>query len=262
VGADVVLVTNGSVGKAFDELAMNQLLFATEGVKLRGVVLNKVKADKVEMVRDYVGRLLQERWGVPLLGVVPDLPFLGKASLRDVEKRLDAEMLAGRQCLGLHYGLDDAFLVTTGLRRFLRRAFEERGSTWRRPLLITHVTRDDLLLGFLAHHQKMMKLQGGEVGGATDWAGAMILSMGASEAFPDLKVHSEDYTMHPYLRKMAEDTNAPVLVTRYGTLDTLQMVKSFRAKHNVDDQPRVKAAIEHYTRHIDFDTLLDESKAA
>ena len=41
------------------------------------MILNKVLPDKVEQVRDYVGRAIQEG-GRPLLGVVPDLPFLGK----------------------------------------------------------------------------------------------------------------------------------------------------------------------------------------
>ena len=47
-GADVVLVTNGGIGKAFDELEMNRQMFAQEGVPLRGVVLNRVLPDKVE----------------------------------------------------------------------------------------------------------------------------------------------------------------------------------------------------------------------
>ena len=76
--ADVVLVANGGIGSAFDELEVNRAVLKDKGVRLRGVVLNKVVPDKVEQVRDYVGRAIQERWGVPLLGVVPDLPFLGK----------------------------------------------------------------------------------------------------------------------------------------------------------------------------------------
>ena len=63
------------------------------------------------------------------------------------------ELLAGHDCRTMHYGVTDAFLITTGLRRFLRRAFHERRRSWRRPLFVTHCTRDDLLLGFLAHHQ-------------------------------------------------------------------------------------------------------------
>ena len=82
VGADVVLVTNGGLGKAFDELEMNRQMFANEGVKVRGVVLNKVMPHKVVQVREKMGKVMMERWGIPLLGVVPDLPYLGSSSLR------------------------------------------------------------------------------------------------------------------------------------------------------------------------------------
>lgn len=220
---------------------------------------------------------------------MPDLPFLGKASLRDFETLFEAELLAGHDFRGLHYGVDDAFLVTTGLRRFLRRAFEQREQSWRRPLFVTHVTRDDVVLGFLSHFQKMMAQQSGARGPQRtrsdrraprvhayvhaytraclhactgrvdrqhDWAGAMILSVGASTAWPDLEPIREEQSMLPYLETMIQQVNAPVLLTRAGTLDVLEKVKSYKAKHNIGDEPRVKAAIEHYRQHIDFDRML------
>ena len=58
----------------------------------------------------------------------------------------------------------------------------------RRPLFVTHVTRDDLLLGYLAQHQRLMTAQGGAVDGPRDWAGAMVLSTGASKGFPVLPI--------------------------------------------------------------------------
>ena len=78
--------------------------------------------------------------------------------------------------------------------------------------------------GFLAHHQKMMTQQGGRVDGAKDWAGAMVLSVGASKAFPDIQLigpenalglaeHSDDLQPLGYLTQMAVDTDAPVLTT-------------------------------------------------
>jgi hypothetical protein len=41
--------------------------------------------DKVEMVREYVSKALK-RHNIPLLGVVPDEPYLGRPSLMDLEK--------------------------------------------------------------------------------------------------------------------------------------------------------------------------------
>ena len=93
--------------------------------------------DKVEMVRDKMSRLLMDRWGVPLLGVVPDMAYLGRPTLANLCSALQGELLAGERCARLHYGVDDAFLITTGLRRFLRRAFEQREKVWRRPRIHT-----------------------------------------------------------------------------------------------------------------------------
>ena len=81
-----------------------------------------------------------------------------------------------------------------------------------RPLFVTHATRDDLLLGFLAHHQKKMSEQEGSISRPDDWAGAMILSVGASSAFPDVEdTTPEDREALPYLTQMAIDTDAPVV---------------------------------------------------
>ena len=133
--------------------------------------------------------------------------------------------------------------MTTGLRRFLRRAFQQREKLWRRPLFVTHATRDDLLLGFLAHHQKKMSEQEGSISRPDDWAGAMILSVGASSAFPDVEdTTPEDREALPYLTQMAIDTDAPVVKTKLGTIDALERIKSFTPKHNIADTSRVKVA--------------------
>jgi len=135
--------------------------------------------------------------------------------------------------------------------------------TYLRPYALQ--TRDDLLLGFLAHHQKRMTQQGGSVSGAEDWAGAMVLSVGASAQFPDLdnngladRPDPSDRIPMSYLTQMAVETDAPVLVTNLGTLDALERIKTFTAKHNINDTSRVKAAIAHYEPQIDFDLLLRE----
>mmetsp|Transcript_74503 Transcript_74503/g.148080 ORF Transcript_74503/g.148080 Transcript_74503/m.148080 type:complete len:403 (-) Transcript_74503:370-1578(-) len=256
LGAEVVLVANGGLGRAFDELEMNRTMFAQEGVPVRGVVLNKVLPDKVEMVRDKMSRLLMDRWGVPLLGVVPDMAYLGRPTLANLCSALQGELLAGERCARLHYGVDDAFLITTGLRRFLRRAFEQREKVWRRPLFVTHATRDDLLLGFLAHHQRVRAQLGDISPQASDWAGAMVLSTGASKAFPDLQEHMDDIEPLSYLVDMAKQVDAPVIITSLGTIDALEAIKKYTAKHNINDTSRVQAAIDHYEPQIDFDTLL------
>ena len=73
--------------------------------------------------------------------------------------------------------------VTTGLRRFLRKTnHRQRHEGERRPLFVTHCTRDDIVLGYLAHFQKNKHEidvrraafgRGARVGSM--WLGSMVL---------------------------------------------------------------------------------------
>ena len=47
--------------------------------RLQGVIINKIQPDKVEMIREYMGKALQ-RWNLGLLACIPDAHFLGMIS--------------------------------------------------------------------------------------------------------------------------------------------------------------------------------------
>jgi hypothetical protein len=69
-GARVILIVRGGIGKTNDEMAMSLALFHQEGVRVEGVIVNKVLPDKIEKIRHYLGKVLNA-WGIPLLGVIP-----------------------------------------------------------------------------------------------------------------------------------------------------------------------------------------------
>jgi len=83
LGAKVLIVTQGGIGKPIDEIALNKALFDQEGVEIVGVILNKVLPEKFEYVKDFARRGL-ERLGIDLLGVVPDEPLLANATLGQI----------------------------------------------------------------------------------------------------------------------------------------------------------------------------------
>jgi len=103
LGADMVLVANGGLGSAIDELELNRVLCQHHDVRLAGVILNKVKPDKYEQTKDYMSRALMQTWGVPLLGCIPDRPFLGCAALADLERLFKAELVCGTEHRMRHY---------------------------------------------------------------------------------------------------------------------------------------------------------------
>src|SRR5215471_2100903 len=70
LGASVIIVTQGGIGKPIDEVSLNQALFEKEGVEIIGVILNKVIGQKVEHVTDFARRGLKRK-GLELLGVIP-----------------------------------------------------------------------------------------------------------------------------------------------------------------------------------------------
>src|SRR4029434_10633575 len=66
LGARVVIVTQGGIGKPIDEVALNQALFEKAGVEIIGVILNKVVQDKVSYISDFARRGLKRK-GLELL---------------------------------------------------------------------------------------------------------------------------------------------------------------------------------------------------
>jgi len=67
IGADMVLVANGGLGSAFDELELNRVLCQHYNVRIAGVIINKVIPDKLQQTRHYIGKAMMQAWGVPLL---------------------------------------------------------------------------------------------------------------------------------------------------------------------------------------------------
>src|SRR5690606_13805242 len=92
--ANVLLVSEGGVGKPIDEIALNQALFEKYGIPIVGVILNKVKADKFEMVTEF-SRLALDRLGIPLLGVMPEEKILASPSLDQIVEEISAEWING-----------------------------------------------------------------------------------------------------------------------------------------------------------------------
>jgi BioD-like phosphotransacetylase family protein len=92
LGAKVIIVSQGGIGKPIDEVALNQALFEKEGVEIIGVILNKVIIDKLDYVTEFARRGLKRK-GLELLGVVPHQSILSNPTIELVGEELGAECL-------------------------------------------------------------------------------------------------------------------------------------------------------------------------
>ena len=140
-------------GSAFDELELNRVLCEKHNVPIAGIVINKVLPDKYEQTKYYMGKALMDNWNIPLLGCIPDRPFLGCPALADLERLFKSELVCGQSHRYRHYSVQDMNLITTSLTRFL----ENIRSKVPRTLYICHVTRDDIILGFMAEYQRIRR---------------------------------------------------------------------------------------------------------
>jgi len=70
LGAKALVVVEGGIGKAIDEVALNISLFKSRGVEVLGVVVNKVFPDKMKRLKETLGQGLANL-GLRLLGVIP-----------------------------------------------------------------------------------------------------------------------------------------------------------------------------------------------
>ncbi len=94
LGAKVIIVTLGGIGRPIDEIMLNKAVFESKGVELLGVIINKVNPNKFEQISEIVSLGLK-RHGIPLLGVVPLVQNLSLPSVAELVEDLDAVLLSG-----------------------------------------------------------------------------------------------------------------------------------------------------------------------
>jgi hypothetical protein len=136
LGAKVVIVSQGGIGRPIDEVALNQALFEKEGVEIIGVIINKVIPEKVEFIRDFARRGLRRK-GLELLGVLPHQRMLSSPTLDVIREELNAEAL--NQSRQLDNLVDEVMVGAMGVPRAL--TFFGKG-----VLVITPGDREDIVL--------------------------------------------------------------------------------------------------------------------
>ncbi|MGE4169756.1 MAG: phosphotransacetylase family protein [Candidatus Margulisiibacteriota bacterium] len=94
LGAKVILVSLGGLGKSIDEILLNKALFDLKGIELVGVIVNKIHPEKYDKIVPLVRQGL-ERHGIRLLGALPMVNMLSKPSVAELCEDLNATLLCG-----------------------------------------------------------------------------------------------------------------------------------------------------------------------
>lgn len=226
LGLEMVIIASAGLGSAYDELALNIAICNQYGVKIRGVILNRVQDDKREMISHYFPKTL-EHWGIPLIGCVPFSELLSSPTMKDFEGLFNTNLLSGHTH---HYrSFQHVRLVAGSLKAYETETISSQ-------LVITPASRDDIVKKTLERHVKFSST-------GIDFGGGMILT-GRQAPSPDL------------LECIAK-VDIPVLYAPICSYDAMKLITSFIAKIRKEDKVKIEKAIELVEQHVDFDRLVE-----
>jgi len=219
LGLDVVIISTGGLGSAFDELALNIAMCQAKNLKIRGVILNRVLDEKREMILDYFPKALA-RWGIPLIGCIPYSEFLNTPTMRDFALLFETDFLSGEKNSLRHFR--DKRLVACSLEAY-------RAEMVPNELVITPASRTDIIEATLKKHTE------------EDFRGGMILT----------GRHAPDSDLMEKIRT----SDVPIIYAPMCTYEAMKKITSYTAKIRTEDQSKVNKAIELVESHINFDLL-------
>ncbi|MBS0623194.1 MAG: AAA family ATPase [Verrucomicrobia bacterium] len=219
----LILISKGGLGSSFDELAINRALCEQYGVKIAGVILNRVLEDKRDMVIEYMQKALK-RWNIPLIGAIPYDPFLSIPSMQDFESLFKTTLLSGEQFHYCHF--HHMRLAAGSVETFL-------ALTEPNQLIVTPASREDLILALIRFKEQQHTLQP---------AYGFILT----------SQHAPSRSLIEHLRQ----AQIPALYVPLPTFEAMVMINSFTAKIRKEDTQKVEQAIHLVTRYLDFQALM------
>ena len=223
LGAKVILVSPGGIGRPVDEIALNKALFDQEGVEVIGAILNKVEADKIPQIAEYAGLGLA-RLGVPLLGLLPVQPMLSAPNLLQIAEEIGGRWLNAR-----------ATAPTERVSRVVVGAMTAKGIVdYLQPgtLIITPGDRDDIILAAISSARLF---------GRKTIAGLIL---------------TNDILPHEKLLELLAQTDIPVIAACEESYTITSKINSMTVKTQPQDMDKIPVIKRLIFEHVDLKKLL------
>lgn len=228
LGANIIMISSGGVGKPIDEVMLNKALLDKEKVRLAGVVVNKVLPEKYDKIARLVKKGMKQK-DLDVLGVLPYQKILDIPTMREIKEELKIKAMYEGEHLD-----QQAEKVLIGAMR-VRDALQyiENNS-----LMIIPGDRDDMIHATCDIHAGRLK-KGINISG-------VILSGGL---LPRVRTLS-----------MLKDSKIPVLVTEEETYSIASRVHSLVVKLKPQDSHKIKIIVDMVDKYVDIDNVLEHIK--
>lgn len=223
--APVILVVEGGIGYTIDRLSLCLSPFREKQVPFAGVIINKVLPEKIEKVKYYVGKKLDE-WDIPLLGVLPYEKTLLYPLLETIGSAINGRVLFNPE--GMNNIVENVVAASLmGSHNFE----EEKG-----VLLVTSRNRlNDAITGV----QRQCKLKGVS---NSPLAGIIITGDGR------IVTNLDDFEHENYVN----EHKIPIIATPLDTYGTAVKISHLEVKINVQTLGKARRAVELVRDFVDL----------
>jgi len=92
LNAQIVLVVDGGIGSSIDKLELNRTFFEASGLKVSGVIVNKVLESKASKVEHYIKKYCDSK-NLHYYGLIPYSPILSNPTLGQVIEEIEPEII-------------------------------------------------------------------------------------------------------------------------------------------------------------------------
>ena len=226
LGTDVIIISSGGIGRPIDEIVLNKALFEKEGVKVLGVIVNKVLPEKFDKINKSV-RLGLERKGIKVLGVLPYDPMLARPTIGQILEETNFELLCGKDYL--EGSVSQVMVGAMEPHDAVKYITED-------SLIITPGDREDMIMTALScfrdPENKKLKISG------------IILSGGITPEIP--------------IMNLLIKADIPVLLAKSDTYDVATCIHDMTVKIRAQDKEKINAVIKLIEQHVDLDRIYKE----
>ncbi len=224
LGSKAILISSGGVGRPIDEIILNKALFEREGVKLLGVIINKVLPDKFEKINNLVRQGLRRK-GVDVLGVVPYDPMLSRPTIEQILEETDFKILSGKEYL--ESSVSQVIVGAMEPDDAVKYISED-------SLMITPGDREDMIMMVLSCFrpgpEKKLKVCG------------IVLSGGITPEQP--------------IMNLLYKAEIPVLLAKSDTYDVATTIHDLTVKIRPRDKDKINAVVKLIQDHVDLGRIL------
>lgn len=225
LGLDAICIAEGGIGSSIDKLTLNKDQFEKYGVRVRGVILNKVLPEKRDMVVSYMKKALK-KWDIPLIGAIPFNQILSTPSMQDFEMLFDTTLFSGQEGHFSHF--KKFSLIACSDSRYEEVIESDQ-------LIITPASREDIILATLSHYWDKKIEQ-------------VPFNMGM--------ILTEAIEPSPSIVEQLKKAHIPALYAPISSYEAMEKISGHIAKIQKEDTEKIEAAKKEVEACIDFSLIL------